>query len=90
MQIFTSLANLIKWATDVAKKNGFVISILNSDSSGAIRKASPTLGCERSGRYGEDKRSKNVGVGANVRGTGTKKCECPFRLKGKKLPNDDD
>lgn len=67
-----------------------MIFILNLDSGDAIRKASLTLGCERSGRYREDKRSKNVGMGDNVRGIGTKKCECPFRLKGRKLPSDDD
>jgi len=83
-------AALIKWATDVAKKNRLVIAILNSDLGGAMRKESLTLGCERSGRYREDKVSKNIRVAANVRGTGRKKCECSFRLKGKKLPNDDD
>lgn len=68
----TSRANLTKWVTNVAKKNDFVISILNLDLGGAIRKASLTLGCERSGWYREDMRSKNTGVGANVRGTDTK------------------
>lgn len=72
------------------QKNGFVISILNSDLGGVIRNVNLTLGCERSGRYREDRRSKNVDVGANVRGTGTKKCKCSFRLKGRKLPSDDD
>lgn len=70
--------------------NGFVINILKSDSGGAMRiKSSWTLGCERSGRYRVDNKSKNVYVSVDVRGADTKKCECPFRLKGKKLPTDD-
>ena len=60
---------MIKWVTDVGKMNGFVINILKSDSGGAVRrKPSLTLGCERSGRYRVDNRSKNVRVGAEVRG----------------------
>lgn len=71
--------------------NRFVINILKSDSGGVVRrKLSLTLGYEMSGRYRVDNNSKNIHVDVKVRGTGTKKCECPFRLKGKKLPRDDD
>lgn len=91
MQIFRSLAALIKWVTDVGKMNGFVINILKSYSGGAVRrKSSLTLRYERSGRYRVDNRSKNVCVGAEVKEVGTKKCECSFRLKDKKLSTDDD
>lgn len=70
--------------------NGFVITILKLDLGGGVRKLSLILGCEMSGWYREDKKSKNVRIYAKVKGMGTKKCEYQFRLKGKKLPNDDD
>ncbi len=41
-------------------------------------------------RYREDKRTRNVSGVVRIKGKGTKKCECPFQLKGKKLPSDDD
>lgn len=70
--------------------NGFVINILKSDLGGGVRrKPSLTLGCERSRRYRVDNKFKNVCVGAEVRGAGTRKCECLFCLKGKKLSTDD-
>lgn len=67
-----------------------MINILKSYSSDAMRKPSLTLGCERSGQYRVDNKSKKVCVDAKVRGTGTKKCQCQFQLKGTKLPNDND
>jgi len=81
---------LIRWKTDVGKRNGFVVVIKKSDSYSSLRKPSLILACEWSGRYREDKRKKNVSGVVRIKGKGTKKCECQFQLKGKKLPTDDD
>lgn len=75
---------------DVGKRKGFVVLIKKSNSSYAVRKPSLTLACERSGRYKENKRARNVSGVVRIKGMGTKKCECPFQLKGKKLPIDND
>lgn len=69
MQIFKSWVALIKWVTDVGKMTRVVINILKLDLGDAVRrKPSLTLGCERSGRYRVDNKSKNVNVDAEVRG----------------------
>lgn len=65
---------LIRWVTDVGKRNGFVIVIKKSDSDYTLRKPGLTLVCEWSGRYREDKRTRNVNEVVRIKGTGTKKC----------------
>ena len=35
-------------------------------------------------------RTRNISGVVRDKGKDTKKCECPFQLKGKKLPTDDD
>lgn len=70
---------------DIRKMNEFVVVIKKSDSGSNVKKPGLTRACERSGRYRKDKRTRNViGVVRNKR-NGTKKCECPFQLKGKKV-----
>ena len=68
---------MIKWARDVGKDNGFVIVILRSDSGSHGVKAVVLLGCERSGKF------KPYNKPYKQLTTGTKKCDCPFRLKGR-------
>jgi len=41
------------------------------------------LGCERSGKYRKYRNDLEVTF------TGTRKCNCPFRLRGKPIPNEE-
>lgn len=82
-EVFPTRDNLLNWARGVAVENGFVIVILRSDrgEGRAGRKTFVLLGCERSGKYKPYKEEFTRKV------TGTRKCECPFRLRGKPLKN---
>ncbi|KAJ1393007.1 MULE transposase domain [Sesbania bispinosa] len=59
----------------------FIVVIMRSDSRGIDRKIKLILGCERSGKY----RPYKSELVRNV--TGSRKCECPFRLRGRPLAN---
>ncbi|KAK9927751.1 hypothetical protein M0R45_024920 [Rubus argutus] len=89
-KIFKCREDLVQWACKVGGLNGFVIVTLRSDNGKGNKRPRVTLGCERSGepdsRSSTEKERKNM----YKRHTGTKKCGCPFRLKGKKLAADDD
>ncbi|XP_052734054.1 uncharacterized protein LOC128196611 [Vigna angularis] len=58
---------------------GFVVVIVRSDIATGVRgrKTFVILGCERGGKYRKYKADTVASV------YGTRKCECPFRLKGK-------
>lgn len=84
-EIFKSREALIKWAQEVGKINGFVIVIKTSDAGGQGKKPRIVLACERSGYYRDTRKNKEKKMKV-----GTKKCGCPFALKGKKLSTDDD
>ena len=71
----------MNWTRAVGKENGFVVVIVRSDIGGIGRKTILTLGCERSGKYRPLKND------LKRKGTGTKKCQCPFRLRGRPLKN---
>jgi len=45
------------------------------------RKTFVLLGCERSGKYRKYRNDLEVSI------TRTKKCDCPFRLRGKPISN---
>lgn len=81
MQIYPSRKKLVDWVRDTGKRLGFVIIILKSDTGASVKKPRITFACERSGVY---KKRKDFQP-KNLRLTGTKKCNCPFRLKGEKL-----
>ncbi|XP_022977906.1 2-succinylbenzoate--CoA ligase, chloroplastic/peroxisomal isoform X1 [Cucurbita maxima] len=89
-EIFKSREALINWTREVGKRNGFVIVIKTSDAGVNGRRPRISFGCERSGSYRrlsklevlEDKGARKL--------TGTKKCGCPFLLKGQKLTTDGD
>ena len=69
----------MQWARTVAHENGFVAVIMRSDTETGSRGRSSfvLIGCERSGTY--KCRNKEF-----VRkDTGSRKCGCPFRLRGK-------
>jgi hypothetical protein len=76
---------LIHWAQEVGRTIGFVIVTCRSDKGGAggNRREFVTLGCETSGKYRECGKQLKREV------TGTKKCECPFRLRGRPYANED-
>ncbi|KAL5122085.1 PKS-NRPS hybrid synthetase [Glycine soja] len=90
-EVFPSREAMLNWARDVAKENGFVLIILRSETSTRStkytrstrcnqRKTFVIMGCDRSGKYrGPYKNALSRKV------SGTRKCECPFKLKGKAL-----
>lgn len=69
---------MIRWVTDVGKRNEFVVVIKKSDSGSVARKPCLTLACERSGQYRKDKRARNVKRVVRMKGKGIKKCKCSF------------
>ncbi|KAJ1390985.1 OTU domain [Sesbania bispinosa] len=68
---------------ETAMTHGFVVVIVRSDARGNGRKTTLVLGCERSGKY---KPYKNQLI---RKVTGTKKCDCPFRLRGRPVSTGD-
>lgn len=86
--VFNSREELVEWIRDTGKRNGLVIVIKKSDVGGDGRRPRITFACERSGayrrKYAEGQTPKRPKT------TGTKKCGCPFLLKGHKLDTDDD
>ncbi|KAK3229467.1 hypothetical protein Dsin_001348 [Dipteronia sinensis] len=85
--VFNSRAELIEWTRATGKRFGFVIVIRKSEVNVSRRKPRIRFACERSGTY-KHKISECQGK-KRSRATGTKKCICPFLLKGKKLASDD-
>jgi hypothetical protein len=67
---------LIDWCRREALKAGFSMVIEKSDNGNHKRKPYFILGCERGGVYKEPKRKLKRDD------TATRKCECPFRLRG--------
>lgn len=63
--------------------------IKGSESGGGRRKPRIRLACERGGIYRESKYKPNR-QGKQRKGTGTKKCGCPFQVHGVKLDKDDE
>ncbi|KAH1212687.1 hypothetical protein GmHk_14G040824 [Glycine max] len=78
-QVFGTRDDVLQWARIVAHENGYVVVIMRSDTDTGSRGRSSfvLIGCERSGTY--KCRNKEF-----VRkDTGSRKCGCPFRLRGK-------
>ncbi|KAK9913460.1 hypothetical protein M0R45_037274 [Rubus argutus] len=84
---FKSREDLIEWARDVGRSNGFHIVTLRSDNGKGNKRPRVTLGCERSGKYDSRPPKKEIQIKDRTH-TGTKKCDCPFQLKGNKLDTD--
>jgi len=80
-ELFRSRDGLLQWVRKVAFGLGFVVVIFRSDkATGAQgRKTFVLLGCERSGKYRKYRSDLEVTI------TGTRKCDCPFRLRGKPI-----
>ncbi|XXG71065.1 hypothetical protein AAC387_Pa07g0400 [Persea americana] len=89
-EIFHSRDALVNWARDVGKRNGSVIVIKVSNAARPGIKARVVLVCERSGHYKHCKTIDEGPTKKKIEQTGSKKCGCPFTLKGKKLDTSDD
>ncbi|XP_038704722.1 PKS-NRPS hybrid synthetase CHGG_01239-like [Tripterygium wilfordii] len=70
-EVFDSRQSLIDWVQEIGLNLGFIIVTRSSSSSSLL------LQCDRGGTYRRKKTSTKL--------TGTKKIDCPFRLKGMKL-----
>ncbi|KAH1265882.1 Protein FAR1-RELATED SEQUENCE 5 [Glycine max] len=77
--VFETREDVLKWARTVTHENDFVAVIMRSDTyTGSRGRTSFVLiGCERSGKY---KGRKKEFVRKD---TGTRKCGCPFKIRGK-------
>ncbi|XP_050386961.1 protein FAR1-RELATED SEQUENCE 11 isoform X1 [Argentina anserina] len=87
-EIFKSRESLMLWAREAGKRNGFVIVTVRSDLGGKSLKPRVTLGCERGGKFKVHKERYEKGEKQRC-GSGSKKCGCPFTLKGEKLTSGD-
>lgn len=85
-QIFESREDMLAWARRVGLENGIVVVIKNSANLKGGKLPKCILGCERGGKYKPHRYL--VGGQTLQRNTGTKKCDCPFELRGKPLPPD--
>ncbi|XP_057453094.1 putative protein FAR1-RELATED SEQUENCE 10 [Lotus japonicus] len=85
-RVFSTREELLDWAKNVGKQHGFVIIIRRSNCGskgcGSKGRQVATLVCKMSGKY---KPYKSVLV---RKGIGTKKCDCPFRLKARYTSED--
>ncbi|KAH9750386.1 protein FAR1-RELATED SEQUENCE [Citrus sinensis] len=94
-EVFTSREELIRWTHDVGKKNGLVIVIKRSDVNVIGRRPRIIFACERSGAYPKrstsmSKQNNDLEKKKRPNAIGTKKCGCPFLLKGQMLANNQD
>ncbi|KAI3858084.1 hypothetical protein MKW98_029558 [Papaver atlanticum] len=90
-QVFDSRDHIIQWCQEVGKQNKIVVVIIKSQKPIAGKKARLTLGCERGGFFrNHKKKSEQLKEKPRQRKrvTGTKKCGCPFALKGVWSPGD--
>jgi len=76
---------LIKWVRGIAFHLGFVVVTIRFDKATCQprRKTYVLLGCERGGKYRKYKSDVQPSV------SGTRKCDCPFKVKGKPISNGD-
>ncbi|XP_027191105.1 uncharacterized protein [Cicer arietinum] len=76
--MFDTRDELLKWVRNIGRENGIVVVIFRSKTATARprTKTKLILGCERSGKY---RPWKNPNL---TRSTWTRKCDCPFRLRG--------
>ena len=75
----------MNWARDVRKRKGFVIVIKVSNATRPVMKPRVVLACERRGHYKHCKTNDEGPTKKKIKQTGSKKCGCPFTLKGKKF-----
>ncbi|XP_004490281.1 uncharacterized protein [Cicer arietinum] len=76
--MFDTRDDLLKWARNVGRENRIVVVIFRSENATTRPRTKTILiiGCERSGKYRPWNNYKPR------RSTWSRKCECPFRLRG--------
>ena len=69
-----------------------MVIVIRKSDKGGLRGSRPRLlfGCERGGHHKTTSKVTYSDPEKRARMTGTKKCGCPFALKGQKLTNNDD
>ncbi|XP_057443273.1 uncharacterized protein LOC130735215 [Lotus japonicus] len=84
--VFATRDEVMDWVKGVGKQLSFVIIIRRSDCGskgcGSKSRQLAILGCEMGGKY------KPYKPELKRKGTGTKKCDCPFRLKARRTSED--
>ncbi|RZC68210.1 hypothetical protein C5167_031466 [Papaver somniferum] len=84
-QVFDSRDALIEWCQEVGRKNMSVVVVSKSRNPVLGRPAMLELGCERGGVYQDHKKKTDTSTLKDLtkkRESGTRKCGCPFTLKG--------
>ncbi|KAL5137737.1 hypothetical protein HKD37_10G028063 [Glycine soja] len=78
-EVFDCRDDVLQWARSVAHENGFVAMIIrfNTNTGSRGRISFVLIGCERSGEY---RCRKKEFVRRDIE---TRKCGCPFKLRGK-------
>ncbi|XP_024169848.1 protein FAR1-RELATED SEQUENCE 5-like [Rosa chinensis] len=103
-EVFKSRNELVNWTREEGRKCGIVVVIRRSDAPGncRLKRGRITFGCERGGFYqknsiaSECMQKKKLNASLNPqkkkrdRSGGTKRCGCPFRLKGKNVGPEDE
>ncbi|PIA54050.1 hypothetical protein AQUCO_00900551v1 [Aquilegia coerulea] len=82
-EVFNSRDELIKWARDVGRSVGVVVIIKKSEFGVSGRTSRLFFACERFGKRRENKKY------TSTRKRTSKRCDCPFLLRGVKMPQDD-
>ncbi|KAI8572369.1 hypothetical protein RHMOL_Rhmol01G0193000 [Rhododendron molle] len=82
-QIFETRTAMVDWVRRVGKENGFVIVISKSASIKGNKMPKCMLICEKGGLYKPPREGYLM-----QRNTVTKKCDCPFKLRGIPQPPD--
>ncbi|GFY89206.1 hypothetical protein Acr_06g0011460 [Actinidia rufa] len=75
---------MLDWVRSVGRQNGIVVVIKRSANFKGDRLPKCILGCERGGNY--EPPWYLSGGQSLQRNTGTRKCDCPFELRGVPIP----
>ncbi|XP_026419241.1 PKS-NRPS hybrid synthetase CHGG_01239-like [Papaver somniferum] len=84
-QVFDSRDALIEWCQEVGRKNKSVVVVSKSRNPVLGRPSMLELGCERGDVYQDHKKKTDTSTLKDLtkrRESGTRKCGCPFTLKG--------
>ncbi|KAL5180706.1 hypothetical protein HKD37_01G001780 [Glycine soja] len=79
MNVFATRDDVLRWARSIVYEIGFVAVIMRSKINTGMkgRTSFVLIDCERSGQYRSRKKD------FVIRDTSTRKCGCPFKLRGK-------
>ncbi|KAF9599509.1 hypothetical protein IFM89_038729 [Coptis chinensis] len=86
--VFNCRDELVTWARDVGRSVGMVVIIKKSEFGASGRSSRIFLACERFGKRREYKVPFKKKTSATRRRV-SKRCDCPFLLRGIKMPKDD-